>query len=263
MYRCATVSEGELDLLRGIEHVVRGRHVVHIGTDEIVLSEGSIATDRGQVHVDCSAAGLHVAPGAPDLRARPDHVAAGPHLPADVQRRPARVRGVDRSRRRRKEPALSAQPVSRRRHRLDRRQRDQRARPGRLAAGARPRRVARPLPARCRSRARRPHDRAARAVCACPLREQRRAGGGQPRRPCSPGFGRQTRLARARFELDREPVDVGASGLQLGAHAIEPGGLRSQLGFELADADGAGTVRGRRRCTELEAWEVGPARRSR
>ncbi len=65
MYRCATVSEGELDLLRGIEHVVRGRHVVHIGTDEIVLSEGSIATDRGQVHVDCSAAGLRIAPARP------------------------------------------------------------------------------------------------------------------------------------------------------------------------------------------------------
>ena len=65
MYRCATVSEDELDLLRSIEHVVRGRHVVHVGTDEIVLSEGSIATDRGQVHVDCSAAGLHVAPARP------------------------------------------------------------------------------------------------------------------------------------------------------------------------------------------------------
>ncbi len=65
MYRCATVSQGELERLRTIEHVVRKGHVVNVGTDEIALDEGSIATDRGQVHVDCTAAGLRVSPARP------------------------------------------------------------------------------------------------------------------------------------------------------------------------------------------------------
>jgi NAD(P)-binding Rossmann-like domain len=63
MYRCATVSRTELESLRLIEKVVRQGRVVHVGTDRIVLEEGSIPTDGGQVHVDCSAAGLRVAPG--------------------------------------------------------------------------------------------------------------------------------------------------------------------------------------------------------
>jgi NAD(P)-binding Rossmann-like domain len=65
MYRCATVSEAELKSLRRIENVVRHGRVVHIASDRIVLEEGSIPTDAGQVHVDCSAAGLHAAPGRP------------------------------------------------------------------------------------------------------------------------------------------------------------------------------------------------------
>jgi hypothetical protein len=65
MYRCATVSDGELESLRRVENVIRLGRVVHIGTERIELESGSIATDRGQVHVDCSAAGLRVAPGRP------------------------------------------------------------------------------------------------------------------------------------------------------------------------------------------------------
>jgi hypothetical protein len=65
MYRCATVSQIELDSLRSIENVIRQGRVRHVGTDEIVLDEGSIATDRDQVHVDCTAAGLRVAPPRP------------------------------------------------------------------------------------------------------------------------------------------------------------------------------------------------------
>ena len=64
MYRCATVSQDELGSLRRIENVVRLGRVVHIAPDRIVLGEGSIPTDGGQVHVDCSAAGLRLAPGA-------------------------------------------------------------------------------------------------------------------------------------------------------------------------------------------------------
>ena len=65
MYRCATVSQDELGSLRRIENVVRLGRVVHIAPDRIVLEEGSIPTDGGQVHVDCSAAGLRLAPGRP------------------------------------------------------------------------------------------------------------------------------------------------------------------------------------------------------
>jgi NAD(P)-binding Rossmann-like domain len=65
MYRCATVSQAELCSLRRIENVVRLGRVVHIAADRIVLEEGSIPTDGGQVHVDCSAAGLRLSPGRP------------------------------------------------------------------------------------------------------------------------------------------------------------------------------------------------------
>ena len=65
MYRCATASQAELGRLRRIENVVRLGRVVHIAADRIVLEEGSIPTDGGQVHVDCSAAGLRLAPGRP------------------------------------------------------------------------------------------------------------------------------------------------------------------------------------------------------
>jgi hypothetical protein len=38
--------------------VVRLGRVTHIGPDQIDLEHGSIPTDSGQVHVDCSASGL-------------------------------------------------------------------------------------------------------------------------------------------------------------------------------------------------------------
>src|SRR5580658_10179734 len=57
-FRCATVSKSELARLRTIEHVVRLGRVTHIGPDQIDLEHGSIPTDSGQVHVDCSASGL-------------------------------------------------------------------------------------------------------------------------------------------------------------------------------------------------------------
>jgi NAD(P)-binding Rossmann-like domain len=65
MYRCATASQDELASLRRIQNVVRLGRVVHIAPDRIVLEEGSIPTDNGQVHVDCSAAGLRRAPARP------------------------------------------------------------------------------------------------------------------------------------------------------------------------------------------------------
>lgn len=63
MFRCATVSQAELAALRSVERVVRLGRVRRIGTGTITLAEGSIPTDRRQIHVDCSAAGLPT-PGA-------------------------------------------------------------------------------------------------------------------------------------------------------------------------------------------------------
>jgi NAD(P)-binding Rossmann-like domain len=65
MYRCATISQDELASLRRIENVVRLGRVVHIAADRIVLEAGSIPTDAGQVHVDCTGSGLRLAPARP------------------------------------------------------------------------------------------------------------------------------------------------------------------------------------------------------
>ena len=65
MYRCATVSQAELGSLRRIENIIRLGRVVGIAPDRIVLEEGSIPADGGQIHVDCSAAGLRLSPGRP------------------------------------------------------------------------------------------------------------------------------------------------------------------------------------------------------
>jgi hypothetical protein len=65
MYRCATVSQDELENLARIRHVIRQGRVRSIGSEQILLEEASIPTDRQQVHVDCTAAGLRVSPARP------------------------------------------------------------------------------------------------------------------------------------------------------------------------------------------------------
>lgn len=62
VFRAAILSAGEIEALRGIENVIRRGKVRRIGTDRIVMDEGSIPSDLRQVHVDCTAAGLRVAP---------------------------------------------------------------------------------------------------------------------------------------------------------------------------------------------------------
>lgn len=65
MFRSASVSTSELDAVRTIENVVRLGHVKYIGPDAIAMEDGEIPTDRGQVHVDCSAPGLRPTEGRP------------------------------------------------------------------------------------------------------------------------------------------------------------------------------------------------------
>ena len=57
-FRGATISEGEVDALRAIERVVRGRKVRHIGTGSIVTDQGDVPSDGDRVFVDCTARGL-------------------------------------------------------------------------------------------------------------------------------------------------------------------------------------------------------------
>lgn len=65
MYHGATLTVAELERLRTIENVVRLGRIKTIRTDAIELEQGTIPTDRGQLHVDCSAAGLGKAPARP------------------------------------------------------------------------------------------------------------------------------------------------------------------------------------------------------
>jgi hypothetical protein len=58
MYRCAIVSQGELDRLRLIDDVVRLGHVVALERGRIVLDDGAIATDPDALHVDCTGDGI-------------------------------------------------------------------------------------------------------------------------------------------------------------------------------------------------------------
>jgi hypothetical protein len=65
MYHGATLTVAELEGLRSIENVVRLGRVKSIRTGEIELEQGTIPTDRRQVYVDCSAAGLGKAAARP------------------------------------------------------------------------------------------------------------------------------------------------------------------------------------------------------
>jgi hypothetical protein len=65
MYKAATVSAAELDLLRRIEHVVRLGRVQRIEREAITMDEGVIPTSPDHLHVHCAAAGLNPAPAVP------------------------------------------------------------------------------------------------------------------------------------------------------------------------------------------------------
>jgi hypothetical protein len=58
MFFGATISLRELELLRSIERVVRGRHVLNIGSDRVRLDDEEITGGRDEVYVDCTAAGI-------------------------------------------------------------------------------------------------------------------------------------------------------------------------------------------------------------
>lgn len=61
----ATLSRAELEFLRKITNVVRKGHVRRVGVGELVLDEGTVATRRQEIHVNCTARGLGSAPPKP------------------------------------------------------------------------------------------------------------------------------------------------------------------------------------------------------
>ncbi|MEM7337750.1 MAG: NAD(P)/FAD-dependent oxidoreductase [Actinomycetota bacterium] len=65
MYRCATVTQAELDQLRRITNVVRLGRVTAVEATRIVLDDGEVATSPGTLHVDCTADGLARRPLVP------------------------------------------------------------------------------------------------------------------------------------------------------------------------------------------------------
>ena len=58
VFRGATISSGEIESLRTIEQVVRGRKVMRISTGRIVTDGGDIDAQPGRVYVDCTAQGV-------------------------------------------------------------------------------------------------------------------------------------------------------------------------------------------------------------
>ena len=58
MYRCATVTQAELEQLRRIRDIVRLGRVQRIEPDRIVLDDGAVESALDRVYIDCSADGL-------------------------------------------------------------------------------------------------------------------------------------------------------------------------------------------------------------
>lgn len=65
MFRGAILSTPEYESLKQIERVVRLGRVTSLGADRIVLEQGEIATERGQICIDCTASGYHKQPVRP------------------------------------------------------------------------------------------------------------------------------------------------------------------------------------------------------
>jgi hypothetical protein len=58
MWRCATVTQAELEQLRRIKNIIRSGRVRHIEANRIVLEKGTVQTSPTTLHVDCTANGL-------------------------------------------------------------------------------------------------------------------------------------------------------------------------------------------------------------
>lgn len=62
MWRCATVTQAELEQLRQIHTIIRSGHVQRLETQRIVLDRGTAPTSPTTLHIDCTADGLERRP---------------------------------------------------------------------------------------------------------------------------------------------------------------------------------------------------------
>jgi hypothetical protein len=58
MFHYATMSEGEVQLLRQIKNVIRKGHVQAIEHDALVLAEGRVAMPQDTLYINCTASGV-------------------------------------------------------------------------------------------------------------------------------------------------------------------------------------------------------------
>jgi hypothetical protein len=58
MFRGAVVSEAEIELLRGIRHVIRMGRVRRIELDAIILDEGRVPANERTIYIHCASRGL-------------------------------------------------------------------------------------------------------------------------------------------------------------------------------------------------------------
>ena len=58
MWRCATVTQAELEQLRQIHTIIRSGHVQRLEAQRIVLDQGIAPTSSTTLHIDCTADGL-------------------------------------------------------------------------------------------------------------------------------------------------------------------------------------------------------------
>lgn len=65
MFHYATISEGEVDLLRRIEHVIRRGHVQSIERDALVFEGGREAMNPDMLYIDCTASAVLPRPVLP------------------------------------------------------------------------------------------------------------------------------------------------------------------------------------------------------
>lgn len=65
MYRCATVTQAELEQLRRITNIIRNGRVRRIEENILVLDSGTAPTTPTTLHIDCSADGLERRPAKP------------------------------------------------------------------------------------------------------------------------------------------------------------------------------------------------------
>lgn len=65
MFRGATTTDGEVELLRKITNVIRLGHVLRIDQSALVLKNGTIPMKPGCLYVDCTARGIRNRPAVP------------------------------------------------------------------------------------------------------------------------------------------------------------------------------------------------------